>query len=452
MRSLFLHDKGFDENIGKLLEMRLSQMEAVDPDLRKYVERAIQDLRSSPSDAIVWIRSVTNRALDLVWDAELPSEGTLPASWVEEWKHGGEVLPDWRGKPVSREEQCRLLRLMTGTMTSNSVTKHITKPTALLINQLNDIGDFGQVYDSHVELVSPAFAASACFSALALCNSITDDLNRSRTKRVTPLEVMACFMASSRYGPEETYGFYVIPHTGPTEDQVKTCLDRIKIDMKDVEDLLSEDGGIEMNRYVDEAKNALNQGGFKGYRDWLDTKRDSFSDQFRFGFKNWIEFIKRAHGDRVSITIPPICGKPRLINERIYCDRKLIEDGLNTIIDNSLRHAWRDLDRDKEIRIDFEVTSKQIELQIADNGNATDDFIDAFQLIREGDLITAHMGLLKIIDLTKYFNMEVYSNGRRLDLNTGESSYAPDAKIGTRYVLRAVRPKTKGAERCYRPD
>ena len=78
---------GFATHVRSLLELRLAQVsvDTADEDLRAFVKNAIRDLAPVPERALVWIRSIANRALKLVWEAELPPDSTLPVEWRDEW-------------------------------------------------------------------------------------------------------------------------------------------------------------------------------------------------------------------------------------------------------------------------------------------------------------------------------------------------------------------------------
>ncbi|OPX35665.1 MAG: hypothetical protein B1H11_08790 [Desulfobacteraceae bacterium 4484_190.1] len=76
--------------------------------------------------------------------------------------------------PASLTGQCRLLQLMTGTQKSRPVAKFITKPTYLLIDHLQSVGHFGQHIKGNP--VTLSFAASVCFTVIALCESLSRDL------------------------------------------------------------------------------------------------------------------------------------------------------------------------------------------------------------------------------------------------------------------------------------
>jgi len=166
----------FEQNIRSLLEMRLSQTRNIDRDLHKYVENAIRDLYPKPGDSTVWMRTIADRALEIVWEAELPLDRTLPQTWKEEWKHAGERWSeDSQGRlPQRKGSQCQILRLMTGTMNAKPVAKYLTKTTYLLLDHLQSIGDFGQHKEGDIGL---HFAASACMTAVALCESIVEDMS-----------------------------------------------------------------------------------------------------------------------------------------------------------------------------------------------------------------------------------------------------------------------------------
>ena len=183
IRRLFGSRKKFEGNIRALLELRLSQINDnndVDQKLYHYVERAVRDLQPEPELAINSMRGVADYALRLVWNAELPKNNLIPSAWVQQWKYNGENIRDEiaEGKvPLSLTGKCRLLQLMTGTQKSKAVTKFITKPTYLLIDHLQSVGHFGQ----HIEgnPVTLSFAASVCFTVIALCESLSTDFGRA---------------------------------------------------------------------------------------------------------------------------------------------------------------------------------------------------------------------------------------------------------------------------------
>ena len=173
---------GFDAHVRSLLDLRLAQVAAkgVDDDLRDYVGNAIRDLAPAPERSVIWVRSIASRALQLIWDAELPPERTLPAEWLEEWRYADVNYTDDGGRlPRRPGAQCNILRLATGTERTIRQTRYVTRTTYLLLDHLQSVGDFGQHRDEYSETeVTIGFAASVVTSSIALVESLTADLSR----------------------------------------------------------------------------------------------------------------------------------------------------------------------------------------------------------------------------------------------------------------------------------
>ena len=164
-----------------LLEMRLSQLPEADKALHGYIEQAIRHLQPEPRHALVWMRSIVDRAFELVWETELKDGVTLPTAWLEEWERAGiqRIPDDGHGRvPGERGRQLHLLRLATGTgvggRTVRRLTRRVSKPTALLLEHLQSVGNFGQHQGDEV---TRPFAVSVCLSAIALYASLADDLS-----------------------------------------------------------------------------------------------------------------------------------------------------------------------------------------------------------------------------------------------------------------------------------
>lgn len=170
---LFGDEERFMDNIRNLLELRLAQVHGADPELAGYVERAIRDLLPEPAHSVVWARSIAERALDLIWDAELEAGGVLP----KDWEFVGVESEEGR-IPRGRGLQCGVLRLITGTADNHPVAKFLTKPTYLLLDHLQSVGNFGQHKGG--ETVTVPIAASFCLSAISLCESLARDLATPR--------------------------------------------------------------------------------------------------------------------------------------------------------------------------------------------------------------------------------------------------------------------------------
>jgi hypothetical protein len=184
LKRLFGTRDGFDAHIRGLLEYRLAQAleERIDSDLRNFLLSAVRDLEPNPELSLKWVRSIANRALSLIWEAELPADRRLPDAWVIDWQQAGERL-QWldssRRLPRSQGSQWNVLRLITGADKIRPLARFATKPTALLLDSLQSIGDFGQHRDDFREsTVTKGFAACVIFSAIELVESVARDLQR----------------------------------------------------------------------------------------------------------------------------------------------------------------------------------------------------------------------------------------------------------------------------------
>lgn len=169
---------GFGANVQSLLRLRLDQVsEGADEELRNLVSGAISNLAPVPGHALIWVRSIAERALRVVWEAEeLPTDGTLPANWTEDWNNNGVHDPLPQGNlPLSPGQQCRILRLATGTQSTARRTQFLTKPTFLLLDHLQSVGNFGQ-HRADAPEVTVGFAAAVLSSAISLVECLARDL------------------------------------------------------------------------------------------------------------------------------------------------------------------------------------------------------------------------------------------------------------------------------------
>ena len=173
---------GFDRHIRSLLELRLGQVTTagVDEDLCRFVSYAVKLVTPRPQDALTWVRSIAERALDVVWNAELPPDRTLPAEWTRKWADNYLQYQHDQGRlPRPRGQQCSILRLATGTERTTRCTRHITKTTFLLLDHLQSVGNFGAHFSDYPKVkVSIGFAAAVVLSAISLVECLTSDLSR----------------------------------------------------------------------------------------------------------------------------------------------------------------------------------------------------------------------------------------------------------------------------------
>lgn len=175
---------GFETHIRSVLEMRLQQVAVprTDKHLLDFITRAVSDLDPNPELVVNGARGIATRALALIWEAELPPDRTLPSDWIDEWKHAGERFRDDRGKlPRTYGPQCSILRLATGTDRVRRKSRFVTRTTYLLIDHLQSVGDFGQHRGDFPEAqVTIGFAAAVALTAIALIESLTEDLQQEQ--------------------------------------------------------------------------------------------------------------------------------------------------------------------------------------------------------------------------------------------------------------------------------
>src|SRR5690606_2029334 len=134
--------------------------------------------------SLVATRSLVQRAIQLIWDAELPGTNTLPEDWTNEWKHGGAApkwLDDRRRVPSGDGQQMHALDLLTGKKVGHNFVerkaKLLTRSTFLLLDSLQSMGDFGQHLKDYPECPpTTSFAVAIIVNAIELVDALTLDL------------------------------------------------------------------------------------------------------------------------------------------------------------------------------------------------------------------------------------------------------------------------------------
>jgi hypothetical protein len=177
VRRLFQDVQGFEAHIQKVLDMRLSQINGGDDQLKRSIQKAIGEINSDPNDVTNWMRRIAARALDLVWASELPPDRKLPAAWIDEWNSKNQNFPNENGYlPAGMLSQSIILQLITGSRQNLvPISKYVTKPTYTLLNHIREVGDFGQ-HPTENDQVTIGIAAAYCLSAISLYESLINDL------------------------------------------------------------------------------------------------------------------------------------------------------------------------------------------------------------------------------------------------------------------------------------
>lgn len=168
---LFGTPDAYRTNIRSLLETRFSQLRNFDKSLLRFIERSIEDIPENPENCLANIRGIVDRALDLIWEAELGSGRQIPETYFSDWTYNGEKGPEnyWDKQfPVKRGHQIRLLQLLTGTDKSQAKANRVSKNTYALASAAHGFGDFGQHIDSPVSAEVAVAAVTVCIE-LAAC-------------------------------------------------------------------------------------------------------------------------------------------------------------------------------------------------------------------------------------------------------------------------------------------
>lgn len=175
MVRLFGSAEAFRSTARPVLEKRLSHLEKLDPTLKRYIARGIEDLPDYPEVCLSNVRGIIDKLLDLIWEAELGAEKKIPPEYFELWlsreERGAEL--SWNGNfPVRRGHQLRLLQLLTGTERSPRRAKAVSKTTYALVHAAHGFGDLGQ----HLE--GATVDVGVAFSAISVCLELAANLER----------------------------------------------------------------------------------------------------------------------------------------------------------------------------------------------------------------------------------------------------------------------------------
>ena len=170
---LFNDVEGYQRNFKGVLERRIGQLHNLDPELRKFLLRAVEDLPNHPNVFLTNVRGIVNRALDLIWDAELEGKRRIPSEWYAIWKHNKERgIEEWQTAFPQGGARVRLLGLMTGNQKSDACAKYVGRATYALVNAAYTFGDLGQHQEGTVVYLG------AAYSALHLCIELAAALAR----------------------------------------------------------------------------------------------------------------------------------------------------------------------------------------------------------------------------------------------------------------------------------
>ncbi len=161
---LFNSQTAYEKNLKSVLERRIVQIDDIDAQLKRYLQRGAEDLPDDPALFLSSIRGIVDCAFELIWKAEIPDR-RIPSGWMSTWKYNRERggVEDWETRFPQGVHRVRLLNLMTGTDRSDSVAKYVSRTTYATMNAVHGFGDFGQHREG-----APVFAGTG-YAALYLC-------------------------------------------------------------------------------------------------------------------------------------------------------------------------------------------------------------------------------------------------------------------------------------------
>lgn len=163
LRSLFGSQAAFEQNIRAFLELRLSQVACNDKQLVEYVKNAIEKV-TQPQSCLVWMRSIAEHALDIIWKIESPTGQVPRFTPIRESNIQFGQLPSGDSSRL-----CLYLNFLTDPRYGVPPQK-ANRKIYCLVSDMKALGDFGQHYKQLK--VDTSFSALACLSAIQLIEEI----------------------------------------------------------------------------------------------------------------------------------------------------------------------------------------------------------------------------------------------------------------------------------------
>ena len=176
---LFDSVDGYRQNFRNVLERRISQIDDIDPALKRYLIRGVEDLPEHPAVFLTNVHGILEQALSLIWKTECWSLDSgkphIPSEWFSIWAENDERGFDhWRARFPEGGQRLRLLDLITGTQKVDRLASYVTKNTYVLANSVQGFRDFGVHPKAADVTLGTAFAAlHAC---IELAAAITAEL------------------------------------------------------------------------------------------------------------------------------------------------------------------------------------------------------------------------------------------------------------------------------------
>ena len=168
--------------IRTLLELRIKQIRIVNARLHKLVNQCLGDIPEYPDDCLNNLTRIEELALDIIWQHEFGTDGTVPKPvigyWTQSPRDGDNIIEpmmradDW-SLPRDRFKQLALLQRLTGSkMHFDPKSKSVSKDTYVLLNAIHQFRNRSE----HAE--GQPIHEGVAVSALLLCIELLSCLER----------------------------------------------------------------------------------------------------------------------------------------------------------------------------------------------------------------------------------------------------------------------------------
>lgn len=170
---LFGTSDAYRANFNNVIAKRISQISTLDPDLKRYLQRCVEDLPKHPEICLSSIRGIIDRSFELIWNAEFGGK-CIPDGYYDIWRHNGERddIQNFKTSFPQGARRLSLLKVLTSPEKSPRLAKVISRSTYFIISAVYPFGDFGQHQDG--EEIDLALV----YSAVLLCVELVASLGR----------------------------------------------------------------------------------------------------------------------------------------------------------------------------------------------------------------------------------------------------------------------------------
>lgn len=179
LERVFSDEKSFEENISKVLQLRLNQLPKKHTLIHKVIQTCLSDIPEDLGTCLSHIRNITSKYFDLIWDLEFGGR-TIPVGLIDIWSHEGRTDHNGfkNGKVPGNGDQAKslkLLQLLVGAVTAG--VKHsdiVDQQVYLYMNVLYNYGNYGQHNDGDVKIGSALTAVTASIELLEFFSNRPD--------------------------------------------------------------------------------------------------------------------------------------------------------------------------------------------------------------------------------------------------------------------------------------